>query len=288
MQNPIDPAQITIERTKATALRELRPYLSDYHRKSLLHRYGRVPARLTEAIGAYVEQIARVRTEVLVSETFLPAPEEFDPGKVIDEAIDEAIQFAGHELVTKLADRERDELVDKCRERYLCELDIRLKRWQACPISTVVQYDPEEEERIRADWAAHRAARESQDQGTQPRSQATDNIPTVAGEPAQPQPANVATTDFAERTRAVETCRSGTAGQKAEEASPGKERKGDVTLIDGKPAVTFRTAEAYLGISERQRQNLVRAGILKIEGQGQNRKITTESLKVYLPPENPN
>jgi hypothetical protein len=52
--------------------------------------------------------------------------------------------------------------------------------------------------------------------------------------------------------------------------------------------VNFRTAEQYLGISERQRQKLINSGSLKVEGQGQNRKITAESLKAYLPPEIPN
>jgi hypothetical protein len=64
--------------------------------------------------------------------------------------------------------------------------------------------------------------------------------------------------------------------------------KGDASILGDKRLVSFGTAERYLGISERQRQKLVRAGTLKIEGQGQNRKITTESLKAYLPPEIPN
>lgn len=64
--------------------------------------------------------------------------------------------------------------------------------------------------------------------------------------------------------------------------------KGNVKLLADKQAVTFRTAEQYLGIGERQRQNLIRSGALKVEGKGQNRKITTESLKAYLPPKNPN
>ena len=65
-----------------------------------------------------------------------------------------------------------------------------------------------------------------------------------------------------------------------------KERKGDSTLLRGKDAVTFRTAEQYLGISERQRQNLVRSGALVVVGGGHNSKITVESLKKYLLPKN--
>lgn len=68
----------------------------------------------------------------------------------------------------------------------------------------------------------------------------------------------------------------------------GKARKGDAALLQGKRSVSFATAEEYLGISERQRQKLMNSGALTVEGQGQNRKITTESLKKYLPPEIPN
>jgi hypothetical protein len=64
-------------------------------------------------------------------------------------------------------------------------------------------------------------------------------------------------------------------------------RKGDVTLLAGKSLVTFQTAEAYLGISERQRQSLIQQKKLTVKGLGHNKKITTESLRVYLPPENP-
>ena len=64
-------------------------------------------------------------------------------------------------------------------------------------------------------------------------------------------------------------------------------QKGDPSLLDRKDRVTFRTAEEYLGVTERQRQNLIKRGSLTVEGQGHNRKITTESLRKYLPPENP-
>jgi len=69
---------------------------------------------------------------------------------------------------------------------------------------------------------------------------------------------------------------------------PGKERKGDASLLAGKRAVNFRTAEQYLGLTERQRQNLVKDQVLVVEGKGQNKKITSDSLRAYLPPENPN
>jgi hypothetical protein len=69
---------------------------------------------------------------------------------------------------------------------------------------------------------------------------------------------------------------------------PGKARKGDATLLGQKQFVSFKTAEQYLGISERQRQKLMNSGALKVEGQGHNRKITTESLKACLPLEIPN
>jgi len=64
-------------------------------------------------------------------------------------------------------------------------------------------------------------------------------------------------------------------------------RKGDLTLLAGRELVAFKTAEQYLGISERQRQNLMERNVLEVKGMGQNRKITAESLLKYLPPENP-
>ena len=80
----------------------------------------------------------------------------------------------------------------------------------------------------------------------------------------------------------------GPARQDGTNPRPGKERKGDASLLAGKRAVNFRTAEQYLGLTERQRQNLVKDQILVVEGKGQNKKITTDSLRAYLPPENPN
>jgi len=82
--------------------------------------------------------------------------------------------------------------------------------------------------------------------------------------------------------------KSGTAKKEDTKSRPGKERKGDASLLAGKRAVNFKTAEQYLGLTERQRQNLVRDQILVVEGKGQNKKITTDSLRAYLPPENPN
>ena len=82
--------------------------------------------------------------------------------------------------------------------------------------------------------------------------------------------------------------KSGTARQDGTKPRPGKERKGDASLLADKRAVNFRTAEQYLGLTERQRQNLVKDKVLAVEGKGQNKKITTDSLRAYLPPENPN
>jgi hypothetical protein len=66
-------------------------------------------------------------------------------------------------------------------------------------------------------------------------------------------------------------------------------RKGDSALLNGKESVSFRTAEHYLGIGERQRQSLIKRGCLNVVGQAHNRRITTGSLRMYLPPtENPN
>lgn len=97
----------------------------------------------------------------------------------------------------------------------------------------------------------------------------------LAAATAQPSAPTVANGGGREREAATKKSRRG------------NDRKGDPTLLDGKGRVTFRTAEEYLGINERQRQNLVKSGALSVEGQGNNRKITTQSLKNYLPPENP-
>jgi hypothetical protein len=66
-----------------------------------------------------------------------------------------------------------------------------------------------------------------------------------------------------------------------------KSRKGDNKLLEGKDAVCFKTTEEYLGIKSRQRQQLVNNGRLIVVGEGHNKKITTESLRKYCPPENP-
>ncbi len=64
-------------------------------------------------------------------------------------------------------------------------------------------------------------------------------------------------------------------------------KKGDLRLLEGKDVVSFKTAQDYLGIGERQRQQLIKDRVLEIKGGGLNRKITTESLRRYNPPENP-
>jgi hypothetical protein len=66
-----------------------------------------------------------------------------------------------------------------------------------------------------------------------------------------------------------------------------KSREGDPTLLGDKRLVSFKTAEEYLGISDRQRLNLTKSRELKIEGKGQYKQITTDSLRAYRPPENP-
>lgn len=73
-----------------------------------------------------------------------------------------------------------------------------------------------------------------------------------------------------------------------ERANPpqhGKEgRRADPTLLLNKELVNFQTAELYLGITSRHRQNLMQNGVLEFRGGGKNRMITTESLRRYLPP----
>lgn len=64
-------------------------------------------------------------------------------------------------------------------------------------------------------------------------------------------------------------------------------RPGDPALLGDKHSVNFLVAEAYLGVSERQRQRLIKKNVLEVTGQGTNRRITTESLRRYLPPKDP-
>jgi hypothetical protein len=66
-------------------------------------------------------------------------------------------------------------------------------------------------------------------------------------------------------------------------------RKGDIALLkkaDGSlyRSVDFSTAEIYADISSRRRQQLM-PEVLKVVGQGHNRRITVESLLAYCPPE---
>jgi hypothetical protein len=87
---------------------------------------------------------------------------------------------------------------------------------------------------------------------------------------------------------AVLEVKSDTATQERTKQRHGKDRKGDASLLAEHFAVAFRTAELYLGISERHRQNLMKSGDLKVDGLGHNRKITTESLRKCLRPKAPN
>ena len=75
-----------------------------------------------------------------------------------------------------------------------------------------------------------------------------------------------------------------------QDAQSAIDRKGDVTLLkkgDGSfyNSVDFPTAEKYADISDRRRQQLMSANILKVAGKGQNRRITVESLLEYCPPQ---
>lgn len=63
-----------------------------------------------------------------------------------------------------------------------------------------------------------------------------------------------------------------------------RERKGDPALLANKETVSYKTAELFLGIGVRQVQKLVKAGTLEVRGLGLNKRITTQSLLRYLPP----
>jgi hypothetical protein len=106
----------------------------------------------------------------------------------------------------------------------------------------------------------------------------------------QPQPMTEATDDMNARQKGKAFaigCDKARRGPEGEKTGHKNEGKGDPALLEGKHSVTFRTAEQYLGITDRQRKNLIKKGSLNTEGQGHNRKITSESLRNYLPSENP-
>jgi hypothetical protein len=60
--------------------------------------------------------------------------------------------------------------------------------------------------------------------------------------------------------------------------------KGDPAILFGKSAINFVSAEQYLGITERRRQQLLKQGVLERAGKGRNRLITVRSLVAFLPP----
>jgi hypothetical protein len=110
--------------------------------------------------------------------------------------------------------------------------------------------------------------------------------PNAADDATSVQPTTV-DSENGENTAALGV-KSDPTKQQDSKPRPGKERKGDASLLAGKRAVNFKIAEQYLGLTERQRQNLVKDQILVVEGKGQSKKITTDSLRAYVTPENPN
>lgn len=83
------------------------------------------------------------------------------------------------------------------------ELNRRLREWELCPIHSVVDYDPMEEEKIRAEWSAIRAEREAiSNTQADAESEVAESVPesepeeaddgadsrrSAKGEPAYPQ-----------------------------------------------------------------------------------------------------
>jgi hypothetical protein len=56
-------------------------------------------------------------------------------------------------------------------------------------------------------------------------------------------------------------------------------RQGDPEILKGKALVNFKIAEQYLGVGERQRQNLMKSGAIR---KGGSRMVSTDSLKEYM------
>lgn len=62
----------------------------------------------------------------------------------------------------------------------------------------------------------------------------------------------------------------------------GPSRKGDPTLLGGETAVSFKVADAFLGITSRARQKAVKGNKLDVIGKGHFKMITVESLLRYV------
>jgi len=72
-------------------------------------------------------------------------------------------------------------------------------------------------------------------------------------------------------------------GQRGAAASPESDQ-GDFALLKGKQYVNFDIARRYLGIGRRAVEKAVAKGSLTAIGCGQGRRITVDSLRLYLPP----
>jgi hypothetical protein len=62
-------------------------------------------------------------------------------------------------------------------------------------------------------------------------------------------------------------------------------KKANATLLKGKEYVPVHTACSYLGVGRRAVEYAMKKGSLTSQGRSQNRKISTDSLLKYLPPE---
>ena len=62
-------------------------------------------------------------------------------------------------------------------------------------------------------------------------------------------------------------------------------KKGNADPLSGKQWITFQTARTYLGCGRRAIEIAAKKGSLITQGRGTKRRILTESLLTYLPPE---
>jgi hypothetical protein len=103
--------------------------------------------------------------------------------------------------------------------------------------------------------------------------------------PAPPEPLDP--TSPTSQNAAVDSDNASKSAPESDLVQQRQSQKGDATLLEGKETVSFKIAQAYLGIGERQRQQRVKDKILDVKGGGRNKQITTESLKKYHPPKSP-
>jgi hypothetical protein len=152
--------QIPFNRAKAEAWVELYPILKQTESKgSFFSKFTkRDSERIAKAVRRYLGTLVQRRIDLFRAAPFLPREDALDGW--LDETLSAAVQHANHQVVEEMAAKFRIDLLNIVKYAYHAELDLRLRRAQQFPVHSV-NYESDEEERIRAEWKAigdqHRA-----------------------------------------------------------------------------------------------------------------------------------